>query len=170
MSIGTLQGSPLSHILFLISTRDILNNTLSDQEDTKVTILAYVDDILVATTYKDRDKGQATHKNTIDEMVLRATSWGYSFSATKGEDIHIHTRKQITLSAMVKGSLLHPQECLHWLGVFISPDWRWKQHLQEWCTKATDSGYGIRAMTERYQIGGVHAWCTHPLIKGLVLH
>jgi len=70
---------------------------------------------------------------------------------------------------MVEDSLLHPQECLRWLGFFISPDWKWKRHLQEWCTKATNSGYGIRAMTERYQIGGLNAWCTHRLIKGLIL-
>jgi len=168
-SMGTPQGSPLSPILFLISTRDILDTTHADQGDTKTIILAYVDDMLVATAYKDRDRGQAAHQGTVDEMTLRAKSWGYSFSATKGEYIHIHTKKQMALSPMVDNSLLHPQVCLRWLGFFITPDWKWKQHLREWCTKAIHSGYGIRAMTERYQIGGLNAWCTHRLIKGLVL-
>jgi len=125
--------------------------------------------MLVATAYKDKNNGQAEYQRTIDEMVLRAKSWGYSFSAIKGEYIHVHTKRQMALSPMVGNSLLHPQECLCWLGFVISPDWKWKRHLQEWCTKATHSGYGIREMTERYQIGGLNPCGTHRLIKGLIL-
>jgi len=168
-SMGTPQGSPLSPILFLISTKDILDTPHNNQENTRTTVLAYVDEMLIATAYKDRNERQAAHQETIHEMVLRAKSWGYSFSATKGEYIHIRTKKQMALSPMVGNSLLHPQDCLRWLGFFISPDWKWKRHLQEWYTKATHSGYGIRAMTERYQVRGLNAWCTHRLIKGLVL-
>jgi len=168
-SMGTPQGSPPSPILFLISMKDILDTDHGNRGDTKGSIFAYVDDMLIATAYKDRNDGQIAHQQTIDEMTLRAKSWGYSFSATKGEYIHVHTKKQMELSPMIGGSLLHPQECLRWLGFFISPDWKWKRHLQEWCAKAKNSGYGIRAMTERYQIGGLNAWCTHRLIKGLVL-
>ena len=168
-SMGTPQGSPVSSILFLISTKDTLETTLDNQGDTITNILAYVDDMLVATAYKNRDEGQTTHQKTIDEMVLRAKTWGYSFSAAKGEYIHIRTKKQATLSPIVGNGLLHPQDCLRWLGFFITPDWKWKRQLQEWCTKSMHSGYSIRAMTERYQIGGLNAWCTHRLIKGLVL-
>ena len=41
--------------------------------------------------------------------------------------------------------------------------------MKHWIAKATNTGYGIRAMTSRYQVGGLTAWCTHRLIKGLVL-
>jgi len=51
---------------------------------------------------------------------------------------------------------------MRWLGFFISEDWKWKQHIRH-------TGYGISAMTRRYQVGGLNAWCTHRLIKGLVL-
>ena len=168
-SVGTPQGSPLSPILFLISTKDILSTSHGNQGGTEGAVLAYIDNMLVATVYKNKDDGQVAHQGTIDEMTLRAKLWGYSFSANKGEYIHIHMKKQMALSPMIGDSLLHPQEYLRWLGFFISPDWKWKRHLQEWCTKATHSGYGIRAMTERYQISGLNAWCTHRLIKGLVL-
>ena len=97
-SIGTPQGSPLSPILFLISTKDILDTNHGDQGDTKGSIFAYVDDMLIATAYKNRGDGQTAHQATIDEMTLRAKSWGYSFLATKGEYIHVHTKKQMTLS------------------------------------------------------------------------
>jgi len=147
-SMGTPQGSPLSPILFLISTRDILDTNHDNQGGTKGSILAYVDDMLVATAYNDRNDGPAALQKTINEMTLRAKSWGYSFSTTKGEYIHVHPKKQMTLSPMMGDSLLHPQEYLRWLGFFISSDWKWKQHVQKWCTKATHSGHGIRAMTE----------------------
>jgi len=168
-SVGTPQGSPLSPILFLISTKDILDSEPEYQDNTTTSVLAYVDDIPVATAYKEREDGQTSHQGTIDKMVNKAKTWGYSFSKNKGEYIHIHTKKQMALSPMVGDSFLNPCEHLRWLGFFSSPDWKWKRHLQEWCTKAPHSGYGIRAMTERYQIGGLNAWCTHPLIKGLVL-
>jgi len=167
--MDTPQGSLLSPMLFLISTKDTLETTHHDRGDTKTTILTYVDDMLVATAYQDSNDRQTAHQETIDEMVRRAKMWAYSFSATKGEYINVHTRKQIALSPMVENGLLHSQECLRWLGFFISQDWKWKRHLQEWCTKSTHSGYGIGAMTERYQIGVLNAWCTHRLIKGLVL-
>ena len=35
--------------------------------------------------------------------------------------------------------------------------------------KAEKSGRTIRALTEWYQIAGLNAWCTHRLIKGLIL-
>jgi len=51
----------------------------------------------------------------------------------------------------------------------MSEDWKWKQHMRHWIAKATNTGYGISAMTNRYQLGGLNTWCTHRLIKGLVI-
>jgi len=68
-SVGTPQGSPLSPILFRISTSDIFSTIPRDHGCTNTVTLAYMDDILMAIAYKDKNNSQMAHQGTIDNMV-----------------------------------------------------------------------------------------------------
>jgi len=132
-------------------------------------IFSYVDDILVATAYEDKREGQESHQELLDQLSAKAAVAGYKFSRQKGEYIQVRTKKGQHLLPNVEGVPLCKQEIMRWLGFIISEDWTWKQHIKHWITKATNTGHGISAITSRYQVGGLNAWCTHRLINGLIL-
>jgi len=167
--LGTPQGSPLSPILFLISVKDVVDSETKTSTTTETDIFSYVDDILVATAYEDKREGQEYHQELLDQLSTKASAAGYKFSKQKGEYIQLHTKKNQHLLPNVEGTPLGKQVTMRWLGFIISEDWKWKQHMKHWIARATNTGYGISAMTSRYQVGGLNAWCTHRLIKGLVL-
>ena len=81
----TPQGSPLSPMFFLISVKHIVSIKTS-----KATImLAYVNNILTATAYTTKAKGQTEHQDTIDRLRTKADKSNYRFSKLKSEGIHI---------------------------------------------------------------------------------
>ena len=166
---GTPQGSPLSPILYLISAIDIMETEVEKPLGTTTHILSYVDDIMIATCYNNKTNGTTAHQKTIDRLNRKAGEAGYNFAQAKAEHIHIKTPKSQRISPQLKGSDIPGREKMRWLGYFITPNWTWTEHLSEWTTRATYSGHRLRALTSRYQIGGLNAWCTHRLITGLIM-
>jgi len=167
--LGTPQGSPLSPILFLISIKEEVDSETEISASTETDIFSYVDDILVATAYKDKGEGQDSHQRLLDPLTAKASTAGYKFAKQKGEYIQVCTKKNQHLLPNIEGIPLSKQETMRWLGFLISEDWKWKQHMKFWIAKATNTGHGISAMTSRYQVGGLNAWCTHRLIMGLII-
>jgi len=162
---GTPQGSPLSPMLFLISVKHMVS--IKTNEDT--IILAYVDDILTATAYTTKAKGQTEHQDAIDRLCTKAAESNYQFSKLKSEGIHIRTRGRDHLTPMMEGTFIPQKEELRWLGYFITENWNWAHHIKTWTNKAARTGKAIGALTSRYQVGGLNAWCTQRLIKGLII-
>ena len=122
----------------------------------------------MATAYENKREGQASHQQLPDQLLTKASAAGYKFSRQKGEYIQISTKKNQHLLPNIEGTPLGKQETMRWLGFIIGEDWKWKHHMKHRIAKATNTGYGISALTRRYQVGGLNAWCIHRLIKGLV--
>jgi len=85
---GTAQGSQLSPMVFLIRVKHIVS--IKTNGDT--IMLAYVDNIVMATAYKTKTKGQAEHEDTIDRPSEEADKSNYAFPKLNGEGIHIRIR------------------------------------------------------------------------------
>jgi len=162
---GTPQGSPLSPILFLISVKHMVS--IKTNKD-KV-ILTYVDDILTATAYVTKTKGQTQHQDTIDRLCEEAAKSNYRFSTLKNEKIYIRTRGRERLAPTMDGAFISQKEELRWLEYFITENWGWAQYIKTLINKVARTGKAISTLTSRYQIGGLNAWCTQRLIKGLVI-
>ena len=75
MDSGTPQGSQLSPILFFISIKD----TVPIRTSPDTIILSYVDDILIATTYDGKKKGQNQHQDSINRLMSKEEEGGYNF-------------------------------------------------------------------------------------------
>jgi len=141
--------------------------SIKTNEDT--IILAYVDDILTATAYTTKTKGQKQHQDTIYWLCKEANKSNYRFSTLKSEGIHIRTRGRDRLAPMMDGTFIPQKEELRWLGYFITENWGWAHHIKTWINKAARTGKAIGALTSQYQIGRLNAWCTQRLLKGLII-
>jgi len=58
---------------------------------------------------------------------------------------------------------------MRWLGYFISNNLKWDYHITQWTKKTMRTGYNLKALTNRYQTGGLNTWTTLRLIKGLII-
>ena len=123
---GTPQGSPLSPILFLISVKHMF----SIKTNKETIILAYVDNILTATAYATKTKGQMQHQDTIDRLCEEADKSNYRFSTLKTEGIHIRTRGRDRLAPAMDGTFIPQKEELRLLGYFITENWGWAHHIK----------------------------------------
>ena len=132
-------------------------------------MLTYVDDFLIAVAYLTNRLGQKTADRTLDTLVQKAAEAGYNFSPAKCKGIHVRTRSRDHITPKLNSSPIMQKDSIRWLGYRISKDWRWNVHIENWRVKAKKSGRAIRALTECYQTGGLNAWSTHRLIKGLIL-
>ena len=166
---GTPQGSPLSPILFLLSVRDMASTPTPNTARATTSILTYIDDFLIATTYKEKTHGQKDHQATLQALQDKGKECGYTFAATKSEHIHIKTPAKSRLEPRINNLLIQQRETLRWLGYHIDEKYNWKHHIREWTKKAMRTGYNLKALTTRYQTGGLNTWTTLRIIKGLII-
>jgi len=106
-------------MLFLISVKHMVS--IKTNKDT--IILAYVDDMLTATAYATKTKGQTQYQDTIDRLCKQADKSNYRFSTLKSEGIHIRTRGRDRLAPTMDGTFIPQKEKLRWLGYFITKNW-----------------------------------------------
>jgi len=167
---GTPQGSPLSPILFLVSIRDIAAMATTNFPAATNRILTYVDDILLVTSYKKTTTGQEAAQKTLKDLETSAHNLGYTFAPTKAECLHIKTPDQHKLYPHIgKEPIQEQKKNMRWLGYFISNNLKWDYHIVQWTKKAMRTGYNLKALTNRYQTGGLNTWTTLRLIKGLII-
>jgi len=133
-------------------------------------MLTYVDDILLVTAYKKATTGQEAAQKTLKNLETTAHNLEYTFSPTKAEYLHVKTGDQHRLYSHI-GNVPVPElkENLRWLGYFISHNLKWDYHIAQWKKKAMRKGYNLKALTSRYQTGGLNTWTTLCLIKGLII-
>jgi len=167
---GTPQGSPLCPILFLVSIRDIAAMATTNFPAATNRILTYVDDILLVSSYKNATTGQEATQKTLENLETTAHCLGYTFAPTKAECLHIKTPDQHKLYPHIgRGPIEEQKENMRWLGYCISNNLKWDYHIAQWTKKAMRTGYNLKALTSRYQTGGLNTWTTLRLIKGLII-
>jgi len=83
---------------------------VSVKTDEDTIILTYVDDILTATAYTTKTKGQKQHQETIDRLCEEADKSNYRFSTLKSEGIHIRTRGRDRLAPTIDGTFIPQKE------------------------------------------------------------
>ena len=135
----------------------------------RTSILTYVDDFLIATTYKHKAHGQVGHQDTIDRLARGALDLRVRFAHSKAEHIFIKTPLSESFEPKLDGSVTKAQKTMRWLGYHITEDWKWDSHVKLWIAKANESARRLRALTERYKTGGLKAWTTSRLINGLII-
>ena len=167
---GTPQGSLLSPILSHVSIRDIAAMATTNSPTATNRILTYVDYILLITSYKKATARQEAAQKTQEKLETTAHSLGYTFARTKAECLHIKTPDPHKLYGHIgKTPIQEQKENMRWLGYFISHNLTWDYQIPQWTKNAMRTGHNLKALTNRYQTGGLNTWTTLRLIKGLII-
>ena len=109
---GTPLGSPLSPILFLVSIIRLVSTPPRSINDNKTSILTYVDDFLIATTYRHKAHGQAEHQDTIDRLTKGAHDLGYRLAVSKAEHIFIKTPRSESVEPKLDGNVTKTEKTM----------------------------------------------------------
>ena len=133
---GVPQGSVLSPTLFLLFINDLLNCTSSP-------IHSYADDSTLHYSFSfKRPPSQQALQNAREEALARLNSdlskisdWGKEnlvvFNASKTQFLHLSTRHNLPHDYPIffNDTQLNPSSSLDILGISISSDFSWKNHL-----------------------------------------
>ena len=117
----------------------------------------------------ERNQGQKVHQATLDGMRTQATEISYTFAPSKAEHLHIKTPPNKRLAPTLNTHPIEGDDTIGWLRYHISSDYKWDHHIATWTKKAMKTGYNLKALTCRYQQGGLNTRTTLRLIKGLII-
>ena len=131
---GVPQGSILGPLLFLIYIDDITDIALSPESK----LVLYADDILLYRTISSRSDFNLL-QNDIDAISNWASSNFMTFNESKCKLMQISRKRNPTTPIsplLLNGSQLETVPSFKYLGVLISSDLSWSQHIESVCSKA----------------------------------
>ena len=126
---GVPQGTVLGPLLFLIYINDLPDAVSSD-------VRLFADDCIMYKEIKTA-KDQDALQNGIDSLCKWEKSWQMSFNSTKCYTMHVtHKTNILTRDYNMNGNVLETVKHHPYLGVEISNDLSWAQHIKQTSNKA----------------------------------
>ena len=152
------QGTVLGPFLFLIYIND-----LPDNVSPGTTMRLFVDDCLVYREVKGID-GQEVLQKDLQSLQEWATRWGMRFNAKKCNIIHVSRNKLKHRFYSLCGEILQEVEHAKYLGVTISANLKWENHINGITSKANSTLHFINR-TLRYSPESAHQIAYFTLVR-----
>ncbi|KAL7280271.1 hypothetical protein ACG7TL_005184 [Trametes sanguinea] len=134
---GLPQGSPLSSILYLFYSSDLLE--IFDPKDRSRTALGYIDDTAMAVS----SKSIANNIRTLSQVTPHALDWSERhacrFDIVKFQLVH-HTRyapRYEPLPLQIGPITISPRDSALYLGVLVDRRLTWREHVEAAVAKGT---------------------------------
>ena len=130
---GVPQGSVLGPLLFLIYINDLSKIIQSSQ------IRMFADDTCLFVTNKDRERAQVTLNRDLHLISNWAHQWLVTFSPPKTESKLVSNKKDRDSipDIVFQGEVIKNVSSHKHLGVFISSDLKWNNHIEYLCERAS---------------------------------
>ena len=140
---GVPQGSVLGPILFLLYINDIV-------KDIHGTVLLFADDTMIYMVIRSENDA-ARFQQDLDLLSEWGKTWMMEFHQDKCEILTITCKRNPTLYPYRLGEhLLNHVDCSKYLGVKVSRDLRWNDHINYITNKATNT---LNFLRRNLQIG-----------------
>ncbi len=142
---GVPQGSVLGPLLFLLYINDLPNEINSQ-------VRLFADDTAVYLTI-DNILDCKKLQSDLDTLQLWERSWEMEFNPSKCQVIHIcRTKKPVNHNYVMHGHILESVDQARYLGVDISSDLSWNEHITRICNKSNSTlGFLRRNIKTKHQ-------------------
>jgi len=145
VSVGTLQGSPVSRLLFIIYVSRL------HSEIPRGLTLSYVDDFgltVSSASYRHNIESLQWHYAVLESSGARL---GASFSIPKTELIHLRTirdRRPVSRTPIyLEGSIFPPKDVVRWLGYWFTPSISTTPHFTKRLAKAQAAFVAVKRLS-----------------------
>ena len=141
LSAGVPQGSVLGPLLFIIFINDIV-------EEITCNIRLFADDTSLSITVEDPESAARIINEDLNKIHAWATKWLVTFNPTKTKTVTFSTKRVKVDHPPLKfgGTTLEQVQSHKHLGIVLSADCKWKQHVDHICSKAGKALNALRKL------------------------
>ena len=136
MEAGTPQGSPLSALLYILSTNDLKSN-LQDQEKLghNTTLQQLADDIGIYDRGKKKTSVRRLQQST-NGLLTYGKKWRIGFNPNKTAFLSFNSERQTKSKLKMNGTEIAEQDSTKYLGITYHRTGKFDQHVEEIVKKA----------------------------------
>ena len=144
VNAGVPQGSVLGPLLFLIYVNDIADSLVS-------TTRLFADDSSLAVSSSDTSVIESTLNNDLKKISSWAKQWLVKFNPLKTEVMFFTLSNQIQPNIMFDGTLLNFVEHHKHLGLWLTDNGSWHEHISQMIKSASKLLRSMRLL--KYKLG-----------------